>query len=68
MQTRIRGNRDGLNRRNESYNFKGRNYSRSKMVKRVERGLHPENMVVKINNRKYVKDKPDSSKRDNVNR
>jgi len=68
MYGRIRGNRDGLNNRNESYNLKGRDYSRPKMVERVERGLHSKNMVVKINGRKYVKDRPDSSKKDNVNR
>ena len=68
MENRIKGNNDGPNGRNESYKFKGRNYKRIDMVKRVEKGLHPENTVVKINNRKYVKDKPDSSMKDNVNR
>lgn len=68
MQSRIKGNNDGPGGRNESYLYKGRNFTRPEMVRRVKIGLHPENIVTKINRREYVKDKPDHTKRDNVNR
>jgi len=65
---RIKGNNDGPNGRNESYEYKGRTYPRLEMVRRVKNDLHPQNTTVRINGREYVKDKPDSSKSDNVNR
>lgn len=68
MSSRIKGNNDGPNGRNESYTYKGKTYTRTQMVKRVEQGLHQENTVVTIKGKKYVKDKPDQSKKDNVNR
>lgn len=66
--TRIRGNNDGPNGRNESYRIGKRHHvPRMKAVKEVEAGKHPDAHIVKINNRKYVRDNPDSSKKDNVN-
>ena len=37
-------------------------------VREVKNGRHPGAHVVKINRREYVRDNPDSSLRDNVNR
>ncbi len=55
--------------RNETYDIgKRKEVPRTKVVKEVEAGLHPGAHVVKINNRKYVRDNPDHSKKDNVNR
>lgn len=65
---KIRGNNDGPNGRNESYRVGSRTHvPRAQMVKEVEAGKHPDNHVVRINHRKYVRDNPDSSTRDNVN-
>jgi len=67
--TDIIGNNDGPGGRNESYNIgKRKNVPRTQVVKEVEQGEHPEAHVVKINKRKYVRDNPDKSKKDNVNR
>lgn len=65
---KIRGNNDGPNNRNESYRIGNRSHvSRPQAVKEVEAGKHPGNHVVTINHRKYVRDNPEGSKRDNVN-
>lgn len=67
--TKIIGNNDGPGGRNESYKIGGRPaVPRVEAVKEVERGDHPDAHVVKINHRKYVRDNPDHSRKDNVNR
>ena len=67
--TKIRGNNDGPGGRNESYTIGSRkNVSRTQAVKEVKGGKHSGAHVVKINNKEYVRDNPDSSKADNVNR
>lgn len=67
--TKIIGNNDGPNGRNESYKIGNRAHvPRTQAVREVEVGKYPDAHVVKINNRKYVRDNPDSSKSDNVNR
>ncbi len=67
--TKIIGNNDGPGGRNESYKIGSRKkVSRSVAVKEVEQGKHPGAHVVEINGRKYVRDNPDPSTRDNVNR
>ena len=67
--TKIKGNGDGPNGRNKTYNVgKRKNVPRPKLVTEVERGEHPDVHVVKIKGRKYVRDNPDPSKSDNVNR
>jgi hypothetical protein len=67
--TKIIGNNDGLGGRNESYRIGSRkNVAKSQAVREVEQGKHPGAHVVKINNRKYVRDNPDPSTKDNVNR
>lgn len=66
---KIKGNRDGKGGRNESYQIGTRKQvSRKRAVKEVEAGDHPGAHVVKVNRQKYVRDNPDSSKKDNVNR
>lgn len=67
--TKIKGNNDGPGGRNETYDIGSRkNVPRPQVVKEVEQGKFPDAHVVKINNRKYVRDNPDNSKKDNVNR
>lgn len=66
---KIIGNNDGPNGRNESYQIGSRKHvPRTQAVREVDQGLHPGNHTVTINGRKYVRDNPDESKRDNVNR
>lgn len=66
--TRIRGNRDGPNRRNESYKVPGQGtVPRAELVKQVKAGKHPSAHVAKVRGRDYVRDNPDSSTSDNVN-
>lgn len=67
--TKIKGKNDGPNGRNEHYDIGARkNVSRVQAVKEVKQGLHPDAHVVKVNGREYVRDNPDHSTKDNVNR
>jgi hypothetical protein len=67
--TKIVGNNDGPGGRNETYKIGSRpEVPRSTAVKEVKQGDHPGAHVVKINRREYVRDNPDHSKSDNVNR
>jgi hypothetical protein len=67
--TKIIGKNDGPGGRNEHYKIGGRNkVPRTQAVREVKDGQHSGAHVVKINRREYVRDNPDSSKRDNVNR
>lgn len=67
--TKIIGNNDGPGGRNETYKIGSRsNVKRTEAVKEVKHGKHPGAHVVKVNNREYVRDNPDNSKKDNVNR
>lgn len=67
--SRIRGNRDGPGGRNESYRIGSRpSVPRAQAVREVEAGKHRDTHVVKINNRKYLRDNPDGSSKDNINR
>lgn len=67
--TKIIGNNDGPGGRNETYKIGNRKeVPRSQAVKEVEQGKHPGAHTVKIQGQKYVRDNPDSSKKDNVNR
>lgn len=67
--TKIIGNNDGKGGRNDTYKIGGRKaVPRTQAVKEVEQGKHPGAHVVKINGRKYVRDNPDNTKKDNVNR
>lgn len=67
--TKIIGNNDGVGGRNETYKIGSRkNVKRSVAVKEVERGDHAGAHVVEVNGEKYVRDNPDASTKDNVNR
>jgi len=69
MARKITGNNDGPGGRNESYNIPGRgDVSRKKLVKEVEKGLHPHHHVYERDGEKYIRDNPDSSTKDNVNK
>lgn len=66
--TKIKGRNDGPNRRNEHYDIGSRkNVPRPEVVKEIKKGLHPDAHVVKIKDRDYARDNPDSTKKDNVN-
>jgi Protein of unknown function (DUF3892) len=67
--TKIRGKRDGPGGRNEHYDIGARkNVPRPTVVKEIEAGEHSGAHVIKVGGRKYARDNPDSSKKDNVNR
>ena len=67
--TKIKGRRDGPGGRNEHYDIgKRKNVPRKEIVQEIEAGLHPDAHVIKVNGKKYARDNPDSSKKDNVNR
>lgn len=67
--TKIKGNNDGPGGRNESYHIGSRKeVPRPVAVKEVKAGKHPDAHVVKVNGQEYVRDNPDSSVKDNVNR
>jgi hypothetical protein len=67
--TKIKGKNDGPGGRNEHYDIGNRKYvPRRIAVAEVKRGEHPDAHVVKVKGREYVRDNPDRSKDDNVNR
>ena len=67
--SKIIGKNDGVNGRNEHYKIGNReNVSRKEAVKEVKEGRHSDSHIFKINGNEYVRDNPDSSKKDNVNR
>jgi hypothetical protein len=66
---KITGRRDGSGGRNEHYDVGSRKrVDRSIIVREVERGMHPGHHVYERGGEKFVRDNPDGSKRDNVNR
>ncbi len=66
---KVIGNNDGPNGRNESYKIGGRSHvPRAQAVREKKQGMHQGAHIVKINRREYLRDNPDSSKNDNVNR
>lgn len=66
---KIRGNNDGPGGRNDTYRIGSRTaVPRTQAVREVDAGKHPGNHTVEVNGRKYVRDNPDGSKKDNVNR
>ncbi|WP_368186789.1 DUF3892 domain-containing protein [Aestuariibius sp. HNIBRBA575] len=67
--SKITGNNDGPNGRNESYRVDNRhNVPRDVVVREVEDGLHPGRHIYERDGERYVRDNPDSSTNDNVNR
>jgi len=67
--TKIIGNNDGAGGRNETYKIGARKkVSRKVAVREVKEGKHPGAHVVEVNGEEYIRDNPDTSKKDNVNR
>jgi hypothetical protein len=63
----IKGNQDGEGGRNESYTILGRGTVRRKqLVREVEQGKHPNFSTYERGGEKYVRAKPDSLKKNNV--
>lgn len=69
MAKNIKGNRDGVNGENNTYNISGRgkNIPRDIIVKEIKQGKHSDYIVTKIEGKEYVKSKPNSKTTDNVN-
>ncbi|WP_415922018.1 DUF3892 domain-containing protein [Tateyamaria sp. SN6-1] len=66
---KIKGRNDGPNGRNEHYDIGARkNVPRRNVVAEVKRGEHPDHHVARIKGREYVRDNPDPSTKDNVNK
>ena len=67
--TKIIGNRDGQGGRNDTYKIGDRSrVPRRNAVAEVKRGEHSGAHVIKVKGVEYVRDNPDPSKKDNVNR
>lgn len=67
--TNIKGKNDGPGGRNEHYDIGARKgVPRRNAVAETKRGEHAGAHVVKVNGREYVRDNPDISVKDNVNR
>lgn len=64
-----KGNRDGKNRRNKTYQLGAKKkVARKTVVKKIESGEKLGAHVYKRKNKKYVRDNRDKTKKDNVNR
>jgi len=68
--TKIIGNRDGENSRNETYQVgqQRKHVSRIIAVREVKSGMHPGYHIYHRDGEEYIRDNPDKSKNDNVNR
>jgi hypothetical protein len=64
----IRGNKDGQNGENQSYRIPGRGTEipRQQIVKEVKQGQHPNHSVYERDGQEYVRAKPDSQQKNNV--
>lgn len=66
---KITGKNDGAGSRNEHYRVGSRdNVPRREVVKEIEGGKHSGYHIYERDGQKYVRDNPDSSKKDNVNK
>ena len=64
----INGNGGGKNGGNTSYTVTGRgDVSRSKLVKEVKQGNHPDTHVYKRNGVEYARNNPNHDQPDNIN-
>jgi len=66
----ILGNRDGKDGRNKTYTIPGRGVVTKKTaIKEVKKGKHPNHIVSRsVKGLEFIKSKPNSSSKDNVNR
>jgi len=69
MADNIKGNNDGENGENDTYSIPGRGsqISRPTVVREVKQGKHPNFGVYKRDGVEYVRGKPDSKTKNNVN-
>ncbi|HEX5702284.1 MAG TPA: DUF3892 domain-containing protein [Pyrinomonadaceae bacterium] len=69
MADTIKGNNDGENGENDSYTIPGRgsHIARRTIVREVKDGKHPNFGIYERNGVEYVRGKPDSKTRNNVN-
>lgn len=69
MAKNIKGNRDGINGRNETYRIPGRSSSidRDVLVREVEEGKHPDFGIYTLGNETFVRANPDHTEVNNVN-
>ena len=64
----IKGNQDGSNGRNDTYTIPGRGtFPRKRIVSEVKEGKHPNHSIYKRDNQEYIRSKPNSSPKDNIN-
>ena len=70
MAENITGNQDGPNGENETYRIPGRgsNIPRETLIPEVKAGQHPNHSTYKRDGQEYVRAKPDSTTKDNVNK
>lgn len=69
IMAKIRGKNDGPGGRNEHYDIGSRkDVPRNDAVREVERGKHPNYHIYERGNQKYIRDNPDHSTKDNVNK
>ena len=67
--SKIKGLSDGVGGRNDHYDVGPRkNVPRDVIVREVERGKHADSHIYERGGEKYIRDNPDSSTKDNVNR
>lgn len=68
MASRIKGNGDGPNGRNETYTIQGRKGTirREALVDEVKEGKHPKHGVYTREGEEYVRSNPDHLRKNNV--
>ncbi|MEE1674214.1 DUF3892 domain-containing protein [Agarivorans aestuarii] len=69
MAKNINGNKDGTNGENQSYTIHGRGVvSRSKLVKEINAGRHPDFHVIDVNGQKFARANRDCSTNNNIDK
>jgi hypothetical protein len=68
MANTIRGNKGGENGENQTYTIPGRgsNIPREQVVREVKAGQHENFSIYKVKGVEYVRARPDSQKKNNV--
>ncbi len=68
MANTIRGNKDGENGENQTYTIPGRGSAipREQVVKEIKQGQHPHHSTYERDGVEYVRSKPDSQQKNNV--
>ncbi|MEG4420797.1 DUF3892 domain-containing protein [Microcoleus sp. LAD1_D5] len=68
MAKTIRGNQDGENGENQTYTIHGRGSAipREQVVEEIKEGKHPHHSIYERDGVEYVRSKPDSETKNNV--